>query len=62
MKSFKPFVLPIFTPLESPSAYGGMMLMKIQFLTLLESQVFSNGVNGWDDKINLFSSLLRAEF
>jgi hypothetical protein len=49
-----------FTPLESPSAYGGVMLMKIQFLTLLESKVFSNGVYGGDDKINLFSSLLRA--
>jgi hypothetical protein len=34
-----------------------MTLMKIQFLTLLESHVFSNGVNGGDDKINLFSSL-----
>jgi hypothetical protein len=37
-----------------------MMLMKIQFLTLLESQVFSNGVYGGDDKIDLFKSLLRG--
>ena len=33
--------------------------MKIQFLTSLESHVFSNGVNSGDDIIDDFSFLLR---
>jgi hypothetical protein len=50
-----------FTPLESPSVYGEMTLMKIQFLTSLESHVFSNGVYGRDDIINHCSFLLLIE-